>query len=539
MAYREMHCVEIREVIRRWQAGLSQRRIASGTGLSRQTVRRYIEVAGLRPGAAEPSEEQLARNWWIRARHSSCTGVASPPIADPAAPIRCAGGAGARADTARRAAMTGIWRKDGEAWSLLPPHGFEDEAALHQRIAEAPEMLPLSGQPRLAVVGSEVRLGNGYADVIAVELEGRPVVIEVKLSRNAEARRAVVAQALAYAAYLHGLSTEVFETDILGPHLRTAGHDSLADAMRASDQEGAFDEVSFGNALAEHLRDGSFRVVFVLDEAPSELVRLAGYLETIADRIVVDLVTVSAYEVDGSQILLPQRVEPGRVPDEPRPHPVERSRATPVRSEGSTRFREAIAGAHAAEQASLVQLAEHEGVAAVGLGLTRVEVGGAAHHQPGHVRHRHAAASRDGDHELRERAGLVDDERGRAEGRRAVEERGDGRLVVGAAAGEERRALVVQHVGEVLGLADVEADPHGGFVGRTHCDCFRGFPLIPQEGRRRARRHPPYKSAIGSHVPIRGSRAEQCRWQHHLSRPLRQGQMSHAGTAGLPGLRGY
>ena len=254
--------------------------------------------------------------------------------------------------------MTGIWRKDGEAWSLLPPHGFEDEAALHQRIAEAPEMLPLSGQPRLAVVGSEVRLGNGYADVIAVELEGRPVVIEVKLSRNAEARRAVVAQALAYAAYLHGLSTDLFETDILGPHLRTAGHDSLADAMRASDQEGAFDEESFGNALAEHLRDGSFRVVFVLDEAPSELVRLAGYLETIADRIVVDLVTVSAYEVGGSQILLPQRVEPGRVPDEPRPHPVERSRAKPVRSEGSTRFREAIAGAHAAEQASLVQLAD-------------------------------------------------------------------------------------------------------------------------------------------------------------------------------------
>ena len=45
MAYREVHCVEIREVIRRWQAGFSRRRIASGTGLSRVTVRRYIEAA--------------------------------------------------------------------------------------------------------------------------------------------------------------------------------------------------------------------------------------------------------------------------------------------------------------------------------------------------------------------------------------------------------------------------------------------------------------------------------------------------------------
>ena len=64
MAYRELHCVEIRESIRRWQAGLSQRRIAGGTGLSRVTVRRYIEAAeaaGLRPGGPEPSEEQLAR----------------------------------------------------------------------------------------------------------------------------------------------------------------------------------------------------------------------------------------------------------------------------------------------------------------------------------------------------------------------------------------------------------------------------------------------------------------------------------------------
>ena len=63
MAYREVLSVEIREIIRRWQAGLSQRRIARGTGLSRQTVRRYIEAAeaaGLKPGGPEPSEEQLA-----------------------------------------------------------------------------------------------------------------------------------------------------------------------------------------------------------------------------------------------------------------------------------------------------------------------------------------------------------------------------------------------------------------------------------------------------------------------------------------------
>jgi hypothetical protein len=50
-----------------------------------------------------------------------------------------------------------------------------------------------------------VHLGNGCADLMAVESTGRLVVIEVKLSANAESRRAIVAQVLSYAGYLQGL----------------------------------------------------------------------------------------------------------------------------------------------------------------------------------------------------------------------------------------------------------------------------------------------------------------------------------------------
>ena len=62
MSYRGMRLVEIREIMRRWQAGHSQRRIATGTGLSRVTVRRYVEAAeaaGLRRDGPEPTEQQL------------------------------------------------------------------------------------------------------------------------------------------------------------------------------------------------------------------------------------------------------------------------------------------------------------------------------------------------------------------------------------------------------------------------------------------------------------------------------------------------
>ena len=63
MAYKEVLRVEISEVIRRWQTGESRRHIASGTGLSKDTVGRYISAAGamgIARDAPGPDEEQLS-----------------------------------------------------------------------------------------------------------------------------------------------------------------------------------------------------------------------------------------------------------------------------------------------------------------------------------------------------------------------------------------------------------------------------------------------------------------------------------------------
>ena len=89
--------------------------------------------------------------------------------------------------------MAGIWTEGADGWELASPSGFPAEADLHALVAEAPQVLPLAGAPRIAVLGSEVQLGSGFVDIVAVEEDGRPVIIEVKLGRNAEARRAVVA----------------------------------------------------------------------------------------------------------------------------------------------------------------------------------------------------------------------------------------------------------------------------------------------------------------------------------------------------------
>lgn len=205
--------------------------------------------------------------------------------------------------------MTAIWQNDGTAWRLLAPTGFPDEQTLHNLVEETPQILPLAGAPRLAVVGREVLLGNGYADLVAIEPAGRLAIVEIKLARNAEARRAVVAQILTYAAHLKGLEAARVEQGVLGRHLHERGYVSLQEAAASNDQEGSFDPEIFSEGLANCLSQGHFRLVLVLDDAPQELVTLVGYLESVTDRLLIDLISVSAYEVGGSQVLIPQRID--------------------------------------------------------------------------------------------------------------------------------------------------------------------------------------------------------------------------------------
>ena len=123
--------------------------------------------------------------------------------------------------------MTGIWTNRGEGWELDAPQQFDDEASLHRLIQENSHLLPLAGSLRLAVLGSEVQLGNGYADILAIEPTGRPTIIEVKLAKNPEARKQIVSQILGYAAFLRGMSVEGLEEGPLSKALADAGYPSL------------------------------------------------------------------------------------------------------------------------------------------------------------------------------------------------------------------------------------------------------------------------------------------------------------------------
>lgn len=264
--------------------------------------------------------------------------------------------------------MTEIRLKADGKWSTIGPSGFGNEAELHQQIVEAPELLPIAGQRRIVAPFSEVGLGGGKADVLAFTDMGRPVVIEVKLKRNNEAKRAVVAQTLGYAAHLHGVTVEELEEDIL-----SLGDRKIADVIEETDAH-SIDRDEFYENLAKHLAEGSFRLVIVLDEAPEYLVRLMGYLETITtDRISIDLVTVSSYNVNGAQILVPRRIDPEREPEsEAASGGPTRKRSNTAYAHDSGLFRESLTALPEERRQRLTELADW----ADGLrqeGLCRVE----------------------------------------------------------------------------------------------------------------------------------------------------------------------
>ncbi len=205
-----------------------------------------------------------------------------------------------------------IWIRTGTVWGPASPQPVLEEKGLERLIAENPEFLPLAGSPRLFVLGRQVTLGTGAADIVAVESTGRPVIIEVKLARNSEERRTIVAQTLDYASSLHGYSIKELEDGPLFWHLANKGG-SIIEAVQSQDKE--VDKESFESSMEGYLERGAFRLVFAFDEPPRRaLERLVSYLDAITiDELTIDLVALRLrrYDINGVEVASPKRIIPG------------------------------------------------------------------------------------------------------------------------------------------------------------------------------------------------------------------------------------
>lgn len=91
----------------------------------------------------------------------------------------------------------------------LAEEPFKDEAELQTCLERSPYLLVAESEPPVITVQREVRLpAAGILDLLIVDREGLPVAVEVKLARNSQSRRQVVAQAFDYVADLSTLSFE-------------------------------------------------------------------------------------------------------------------------------------------------------------------------------------------------------------------------------------------------------------------------------------------------------------------------------------------
>jgi hypothetical protein len=182
--------------------------------------------------------------------------------------------------------------KDGKIIRLIE-EPFRNEEELQACIERCPYLLVRDSEPSVLTVQREVGLpAAGILDVLLVDAEGVPLAVEVKLARNGQSRREVVAQAFDYVSDLTLLTIDELDDAVDG---------ALIKALEE------FDNSPLGANLrkqcATNLRAGRIKVVVAVDDASDGLIRIVRYINDHSD-LDVRLVAISKY--DGGRLLIPK-----------------------------------------------------------------------------------------------------------------------------------------------------------------------------------------------------------------------------------------
>ncbi|GAB5504386.1 hypothetical protein [Pyruvatibacter sp.] len=194
-------------------------------------------------------------------------------------------------------------------------NGLYDEAWLQNQIHLHPECLPIDqiepGLDRIVPVCLEMELPSGFVDNVFLTPSGDIVLAEVKLWRNPEMRRKVVAQALDYVSCLFEMDYVAFEAAILKAHSRGAeGGSSVATSLdQLVDGADSLDEAAFVDAVSNNLSSGRALILVVGDGVHSQTERLFSVFENHAGmHFTFALVEMAIFELPHmhSHLILPR-----------------------------------------------------------------------------------------------------------------------------------------------------------------------------------------------------------------------------------------
>lgn len=167
------------------------------------------------------------------------------------------------------------------------------------------------GEPILIIARQPPTPGSGTPDLIGLDADGNTVIIELKRGRTP---RDVVAQALEYAAWLHGLDQDTviaLADEYLGRqtaprHVAAAWREAFAPEMDdAQADPTSAPDLPAGVRLNEHQR-----IILVLEGGDERTATVARYLRRLG--VDIALVEYRLYRIEGGEEILDVQMRVGR-----------------------------------------------------------------------------------------------------------------------------------------------------------------------------------------------------------------------------------
>lgn len=216
-----------------------------------------------------------------------------------------------------------IWRLDADGDPRpLDEAKYLGEAALQRLIADHPEVqagermtpdaprrwLPIRRE--MGIADSEEAGDRWAVDLLLIDQDARPTLVEVKLAHNSEVRRTVVGQLLEYAAH----ATRYWTADGIRRRFEVK-HGSEAAAReafarwRADDGEPESDDggyEAFWEDVDTNLRADNVRLLFAADRIPDELAHVVRFLNRNMEHVEVLAVELRQFGGEGARTLVPR-----------------------------------------------------------------------------------------------------------------------------------------------------------------------------------------------------------------------------------------
>ncbi len=214
-----------------------------------------------------------------------------------------------------------IYRLDGGEPQPLEETPFRREADIQWLIAAHPEVLAGEAMTpdaprRWLLVGVEVPVPDSAGgarwslDILLIDQDARPTLVEVKRGSNPEVRREVLGQMLDYVAH----AERYWPAEMLRERCEAAHADregGFEGALAALLNEEEPDADKFWDNVDANLRAPNLRLLFAADGIPDELARVVEFLNAQMATVEVLAVDLRRFEGEGAATLVPRVIGRG------------------------------------------------------------------------------------------------------------------------------------------------------------------------------------------------------------------------------------